>query len=175
MFLISITLLINRIKWLFPLILLLQLSQFSIANAEIYKIMDTTKMNPNYDEELAKKLGGDDYGMKSYFFVILTTGKNTTEPKEKVSEYFRGHLDNINRLVQEKKLIVAGPLSKNEKNYRGLFIFENLKTKEELESILQTDPAIKNELLDFEIFTWYGSAALREYLPFSDKIWKSKP
>ncbi len=132
-------------------------------------------MNPNYDEELAKKIGGDDYGMKSYFFVILTTGENTTAPKEKVSEYFRGHLDNINRLVEEKKLIVAGPFSKNEQNYRGLFIFDGLKTKEELESILQTDPAIKNELLNFEIFTWYGSAALREYLPFSDKIWKSQP
>ena len=132
-------------------------------------------MNPNYDEELAKKLGGDDYGMKSYFFVILITGENTTAPKEKVSEYFRGHLDNINRLVEEKKLIVAGPFSKNEKNYRGLFIFDNLKTKEELEEILQTNPAIKNGLLDYELFNLYGSVALTEYLPFSDKIWKSQP
>ncbi len=24
------------------------------------------------------------------------------------------------------------------------------------------------------IFAWYGSAALPEYLPFSDKIWKLK-
>ena len=51
----------------------------------------------------------------------------------------------------------------------------NIKSIEEAVELLQTDPAIKNGLLDYEIFTWYGSAALPEYLPFSDKIWKSKP
>jgi len=131
--------------------------------------------NPNYDRELAEKLGGDDYGMKSYYFVILKTGTNNTTDKEHISESFRGHLDNITRLVNEGKLIVAGPLGKNENNYRGIFILNNLKSIEEAVDLLQTDPAIKNGLLDYEIFTWYGSAALPEYLPFSDKIWKSKP
>ena len=46
---------------------------------------------------------------------------------------------------------------------------------DEAKKILQTDPAIKNGLLGYEIFSWYGSAALSEYLPFSDKIWKLKP
>ena len=136
---------------------------------------DTLTTNPNYNKKLAVKLGGDDYGMKSYFFVILKTGTNTTTDKEFISESFRGHLDNINRLVEEGKLIVAGPLGKNENNYRGIFILNNIKSIEEAVELLQTDPAIKNGLLDYEIFTWYGSAALPEYLPFSDKIWKSKP
>ena len=136
---------------------------------------DTTNSNPNYDKVLAEKLGGDDYGMKSYFFVILKTGANKTEDKKIISESFRGHMDNINRLVKENKLIVAGPFGKNDKNYRGLFILNNIKTKEEAKDLLQTDPAIKCGLLDFEIFTWYGSAALPEYLPFSEKIWKSNP
>lgn len=136
---------------------------------------DALTTNPNYNKELADKLGGDDYGMKSYFFVILKTGTNTTTDKEFISESFRGHLDNINRLVEEGKLIVAGPLGKNENNYRGIFILNNIKSIEEAVKLLQTDPAIKNRLLDYEIFTWYGSAALPEYLPFSDKIWKSKP
>lgn len=136
---------------------------------------DTLTTNPNYNKELADKLGGDDYGMKSYFFVILKTGTNTTTDKEFINESFRGHLDNINRLVEEGKLIVAGPLGKNENNYRGIFILNNIKSIEEAVELLQTDPAIKNRLLDYEIFTWYGSAALPEYLPFSDKIWKSKP
>ncbi|MDD3459312.1 MAG: hypothetical protein PHO74_07540 [Weeksellaceae bacterium] len=47
--------------------------------------------------------------------------------------------------------------------------------EEEANALLQSDPAIKNGLLDYEIFSWYGSAALPEYLPTSDKIWKSKP
>ena len=144
---------------------------FGQSNSE----KDTLTTNPNYNKELAVKLGGDDYGMKSYFFVILKTGTNNTTDKEFISESFRGHLDNINRLVEEGKLIVAGPLGKNENNYRGIFILNNIKSIEEAVELLQTDPAIKNGLLDYEIFTWYGSAALPEYLPFSDKIWKSKP
>ena len=136
---------------------------------------DTLTANPNYDKILAEKLGGDDYGMKSYFLVILKTGTNATNDKELISESFRGHMDNIIRLVEEGKLIVAGPLGKNENNYRGIFILNNLKSIEEAKELLQTDLAIKNELLDYDIFTWYGSAALSEYLPFSDKIWKLKP
>jgi len=144
---------------------------FGQSNSE----KDTLISNPNYDKTLAEKLGGDDYGMKSYFLVILKTGTSTTSDKELIAESFGGHMDNINRLVAEGKLIVAGPLGENENNYRGIFILNNLKTIEEAKELLQTDPAIKNGLLDYEILTWYGSAALPEYLPFSDKIWKLKP
>lgn len=143
--------------------------------SEVAQKRDTTILNPNYDKILAGKLGGDDYGMKSYFFVILKTGTNTTADKNLISESFKGHLDNIQKLVQEGTLIVAGPLGKNENNYRGIFILNNIKSVEEARELLFTDPAIANGLLDFEIFTWYGSAALPEYLPVSDKIWKSKP
>lgn len=136
---------------------------------------DTLTANPNYDKSLADKLGGDDYGMKSYFLVILKTGPNTTADKELISESFRGHLDNINHLVAEGKLIVAGPLGKNENQYRGIFILNNIPSVEDAKALLQTDLAIKNGLLAYDIFTWYGSAALPEYLPFFDKIWKSKP
>lgn len=136
---------------------------------------DSTISNPNYSKTLAAKLGGDDYGMKSYYFVILKTGTNKSSDKEFISASFRGHMDNITRLVEKGNLIVAGPLSKNEKNYRGIFILNNLKSMEAARELLQTDLAIKNGLLDYEIFTWYGSAALPEYLPFSDFIWKLKP
>lgn len=136
---------------------------------------DTVTANPNFDRALAQKLGSDDYGMKSYFLVILKTGKNTTTDKDFIEKSFRGHMDNINRLVDEGKLIVAGPFGTNERTYRGIFILNNVKTTEEVKALLQTDLAIKNGLLDYEIFTWYGSAALPEYLPFSDKIWKVKP
>jgi uncharacterized protein YciI len=131
--------------------------------------------NPNYDSVLAQKLSADDYGMKSYFLVVLTSGSNPTDDKELVGKSFRGHLDNIGRLVQEGKLIVAGPLERNPKNYRGLFIFNEIESEDDLKKLLQSDPAIKNGFLDFDIYKWYGSAALPEYLPFSEKIWKQKP
>jgi uncharacterized protein YciI len=84
-------------------------------------------------------------------------------------------MQNITRLVDEGKLIVAGPMGKNDKTYRGIFILKNIGTLEEAKEVLQTDPAIKAGLLDMELYNWYGSAALSEYLPFSDKIWKAKP
>ncbi|MBX3042453.1 MAG: hypothetical protein KIT33_06925 [Candidatus Kapabacteria bacterium] len=130
--------------------------------------------NPNYDSTLAKQLKADDYGMKSYFFVILKTGTNKTDDKKFIDSCFRGHLNNINKLVLEKKLIVAGPLGKNDNSYRGIFIFD-LENLSEVESSLKDDPAISNKLLDADIYKWYGSAALPEYLKSSDSIWKVKP
>lgn len=130
--------------------------------------------NPNYDKALADSLGADEYGMKSYVFVILKTGPSKLDDKQQISALFRGHLENINRLVEQKKLIVAGPLGKNEHNYRGLFIFDS-KNKAEVETLLQTDPAIKEKLLEAELFDWYGSAALRTYLETSNRVTKTKP
>lgn len=136
---------------------------------------DTTGSNPNYDKGLAQKLGADDYGMKAYILVILKTGANQTSDKQLISERFKGHMENINRLVDEGKLIVAGPMGKNDKTYRGIFILKDIATLAEAKEILQTDPAIKAGLLDMELYNWYGSAALPEYLPFSEKIWKVQP
>lgn len=130
--------------------------------------------NPNYNAELAKTLGGDDYGMKKYIMVILKTGTNTTTEKTVRDSLFRGHLYNIGRLVELNKLIVAGPLGKNEKTYRGIFIL-NVTTFEEAIQLLETDPAVKEKLLEAELYEWYGSAALPEYIKVSDKIWKNKP
>ena len=77
--------------------------------------------------------------------------------------------------MRDKKLIVAGPFGKNENNYRGIFILNNVETPDKARELLQTDPAIKAGLLDVELYNWYGSAALPEYLEFSDKVWKKKP
>jgi len=63
--------------------------------------------NPNYDPKLAAKLGADDYGMKSFIFVLLKTGTNSDDDQEMKNKAFAGHFKNINRLVEEKKLIVA--------------------------------------------------------------------
>ncbi len=136
--------------------------------------IDTTIGNPNYDKTLAQKLGADDYGMKSYMLVLLKTGTNQTKDQTLIGESFRGHMNNINRLVEEGKLIVAGPLGKNDKTYRGIFIL-NVTNAAEAEKLLLTDPAIKQGLLAFELYNWYGSAALGEYLEASDKIWKINP
>lgn len=156
--------------------LALALSVFAqLAYGQSHSENDSLHANPNYDQALADKLGADEYGMKSYFLVLLKTGANPTADKELINSSFRGHMDNINRLVADGKLILAGPLGKNAQQYRGIFILDKVQSLEEANEVLQTDPAIKNGLLDYELFSWYGSAALPEYLTFSEKIWKVKP
>lgn len=130
--------------------------------------------NPNYNDSIAKTLGADEYGMKQYVLVILKTGENKTATKEESNLAFKGHMENIGKLVKEGKLIVAGPLGKNDKMYRGIFIL-NVQTIEEAKNLVFTDPAIKTKLLAADLYEWYGSAALAEYLPISDKIWKIQP
>ena len=130
--------------------------------------------NPNYDEALARKLNADVLGMKMYVLAILKTGTNNVTDKTVRDSLFSGHFANINRLVTMKKMVVAGPLEKNDKTYRGIFILD-VKTVEEAAKLLADDPTISNKIFVVEYFNWYGSAALPEYLPAADKIWKKKP
>lgn len=137
------------------------------------QLIPAQTVNTDYDSTLAKKLGADDYGMKSYVLAILKTGSNTTTDKAFIDSCFSGHMDNIFRLVKEDKLIVAGPLGKNDNAYRGIFIL-NAKTIEEAQELVQTDPAINSNLLDVDLYKWYGSAALPEYLEAALKVGKYK-
>lgn len=126
-----------------------------------------------FDEKLAKSLKADDYGMKQYVFCLLKTGSNTTATKEETKKLFEGHMANINQLAKEGKLVVAGPFMKNERNYRGIYIF-NTSSIEEAKTFVATDPAVQSKLLEAELTLWYGSAALQETLKIHDKIAKTK-
>lgn len=129
--------------------------------------------NPKYNKALADSLGGDDYGMKKYILVILKTGPVKPDRKETVDSLFAGHMANINRLAGMGKLVVAGPMKKNDKTYRGIFIL-NAKDLEEANAMLATDPAVKERMLEAELYEWYGSAALPLYLKFHDQVEKKK-
>lgn len=128
-------------------------------------------LNPDYDSTIAKNFDGDDYGMKWYVMVILKTGSNNIEVKTIRDSLFDGHFSNMKRLSDEGLLIAAGPIAKNEKNYRGIFIL-NVSTVEEAEDLILTDPAIKEKVLEGELYRWYGSAALPVYIDTHKKIQK---
>ena len=129
--------------------------------------------NPNFDKLLSDSLGGDDYGMKSYILAILKTGPTKIEDKKVSDSLFAGHMNNIKVLASAGKLVVAGPLGKNDRSYRGIFIL-NVKTIEEAAVLLESDPTIKEKVLEAELFKWYGSAALPTYLPNHTKIERKK-
>ncbi len=124
----------------------------------------STKPNPapkssTYDPALAKKVGADDYGMKTYILVNLKTGPADAKIKgEQRKELFDGHFSNMGRLAKQGKLVFAGPYSEAQP-FRGLFIF-NVDTIKEAESLVMTDPAVKAGIFIFEARKLYGSAAL---------------
>lgn len=133
------------------------------------------KIVPGFNQKLADSLGADQYGMKPYVIVMLTTGPAKIDDKTKMGELMKGHMENIGKLAKEGKIIVAGPFSgKNQRDYRGMFIF-NTKSKEEAESWVKTDPAVSAGVFNYEIFPWYGSAALPLYLKHHDEIAKENP
>ncbi len=65
-------------------------------------------------------------------------------------------------------------MRKNDKAYREIFILD-VSTLEEAKILMESDPAIKANYLEPELYNGYGSEALSEYLEASDKIWKIKP
>ena len=65
---------------------------------------------PTYDAELAKPLGGDDNGTRSYVRVILKTGPNKVADAAEPKKMLQGHFANMERLAAGKKLAFAGPL-----------------------------------------------------------------
>ncbi|MDR6372486.1 uncharacterized protein YciI [Chryseobacterium bernardetii] len=150
------------------LVACLLLSAFSFAQ-------EKKAEKPKYNQELATSLGADKYGMKAYTIVMLTSGSAKIDDKAKMSELMKGHMANIGKLADEGKIVVAGPfLEKNKENYRGMFIF-NTKSKEEAEQWVKTDPAVQAGVFSYEIFPWYGSAALPLYLKHHDEISKENP
>ncbi len=69
-------------------------------------------VNPEYVKVLADSLGTDDNGMKSYVLVILKTGPAIIEDKDHRAKLFKGHMENINRLVKEKNSLSRDLLAK---------------------------------------------------------------
>ena len=132
------------------------------------------QQNPNYDPVMAAQYKADDFGMKTYTFVLLQTGETIFEDPETVSLLFRGHMENIRRQADSGKLVLAGPYGKNDLQWRGLYIFD-LEEDDDINAILEEDPAIKAGLLKSVVVPWYGSAALPSYLEVHQKIAKTNP
>ena len=113
---------------------------------------------PKYDAELAKSLGANDNGMRKYVFVVLRTGPNKVPAGQERSEMFAGHMANIQRLANERKLAYAGPLDGVD-GARGIFIFA-VESIDEARALVATDPVIIKGEMVAEYHAHLGSAGL---------------
>ena len=100
--------------------------------------------------------------IRQYWFVMLTAGNNRSQDSLTAAKIQEGHMANITRLYNEGKLKVAGPFG-DEGKWIGIFIFD-CSTKEEVEKLVNTDPAIKAGRLNYEIHPWW-TAAIGSFVP----------
>lgn len=124
-----------------------------------------------FDSVYAKKLGADDYGMKTYIMAFLRSGKVSSKNKAESDSLQMEHLKNIIRLAEEGVLLLAGPFMSNDQDIRGIYVFD-VKTVEEARKLTETDPAIQAGVLEMELIPWYGSAALMEVNNIHKRIQK---
>lgn len=146
-------------------------SKCTEPTVEIKTTSDNTE-EVTYDSVLAKSLGADDYGMKSYVMAFLKSGPNRDQDSATAAQLQRAHMDNIFRMADEGKLVIAGPFM-DTGAIRGIYIF-NVSTLEEAEALTSTDPAVKAGRLEMELHPWYGPAALGMMLELNKKVAKKK-
>lgn len=102
-------------------------------------------------------------GMKSYVLVLLWRGDGTREyGAEELAEIQRGHMATINRLAEERKLVIAGPFA-DQGDLRGIFILD-VETTADAEALVADDPAIRAGRLRPEFKLWWSSDRLPELL-----------
>lgn len=131
-----------------------------------------SKDSLQFDGELAKRTGADEYGMKQYVMAFLKAGPNRDQDSATAADLQKAHMDNISKMAQEGKLVVAGPFM-DETELRGIYIF-NVSTVEEAKKLTETDPAVKAGRLVMELHPWYGSAALVEVNSLHERLSKKK-
>ena len=111
-----------------------------------------------YDSLLAQQYGADEYGMKKYVVAFLKRGPNRSKDSTEAAQLQKAHLENINRLAKEGKLLLAGPFF-GDGELRGIYIFD-VQSIDEAKKLTETDPAIQKGSLVMELHEWYGSAAV---------------
>lgn len=145
----------------------------SVAQASESANSAADAAKPGYDEALARSLGADDYGMRSYVLAILRTGPTPVPAGEARTAMFQGHFANMKRLADEGKLVLAGPLDGVD-GRRGIFVL-NVATLEEARRLVATDPVIEQGEMVADLHTYYGSAALMTVNQLHEKIAKKSP
>jgi len=126
-----------------------------------------------FNDELAKELGADNYGMKQYMMAFLKAGPNRDMSEAEAVEIQLAHLRNIQRMAKDGDLVLAGPFM-DRGDIRGIYVF-NVSTIEEAKALTETDPAVQAGRLEMELHPWYGSAALMKVNDIHATISKENP
>ena len=99
-----------------------------------------------------KKTTTPDSTTTAYLAFLTRGAKWTPEKTPQTEEIQKGHMANILRLAETKKLVVAGPFG-DDGTLRGIFVFK-VGSLEEAKSLAETDPAVQAGRLALDIHPW---------------------
>lgn len=134
---------------------------------------EETGAAPTFDAELAQRLGADEYGMRRYVMAFLKAGPDRSQSDDQAAAIQRAHLDNIRKMAEAGKLVVAGPFM-DDGEVRGIYLFA-VDTLAEAEALTASDPAVQAGRLLMELHPWYGSAALMQVNAIHARIARANP
>lgn len=96
-----------------------------------------------------------EFKMVQYYFVELI--RNPDKPlidSTEVMKIQEGHMQNMSKMVEEGKLLCAGPFGDN--NGGGIWILK-VDSIKEAEELCKLDPAVINKRLNYKIRPWWTS------------------
>lgn len=91
--------------------------------------------------------------MKRYWLVLLQKGPNRNQDSVSAQKIQAAHMANINRLAEEGKLVMAGPIGVDN-DLRGIFLM-NCADSSEVETFVKTDSAVITGRLIMKYYPWW--------------------
>src|SRR5688500_18298407 len=112
------------------------------------------ELHPWWSEDVMKKTTALlPNKLTTAYLAFLTRGDKCTPEKTPATEAIqKAHLENINKLAEMKKLVVAGPFGDHGR-LRGIFVFK-VDSIDEARSLAATDPAVEAGRLALQIHPW---------------------
>ena len=122
------------------------------ADPTVVAGLHVAEMHPWWSEDIFGK-AAKPLKLKQTFLAFLTRGEKWTPEKTPATEEIqKGHMANINKLAEMKKLVAAGPFGDNGR-LRGIFVFR-VGSLEEAKLLTATDPAVQAGRLAMDIHPW---------------------
>jgi len=112
----------------------------------------SAEMHPWWSEDVMKKPTAPIKLTTAYLALLVRGAKWTPEVTPATQEIQKGHMANIYRLAQMKKLVVAGPFGDNGQ-LRGIFVFR-VASIDEARALTETDPAVQAGRLAIDLHPW---------------------
>lgn len=110
------------------------------------------ELHPWWSEDVMKKTSTPHKLTTAYLAFLIRGDKWTAEKTPATEEIQKGHMANIQRLAEMKKLVVAGPFGDNGR-LRGIFVFK-VASLDEARELAASDPAVQAGRLALQIHPW---------------------